>query len=159
MQLGKRVCLKVLLRCFFAGYLLTQSSKRIKLKKSLMIQNCKETAKVVKEISGKYWPESDHFIQVRKLALGLFDGLIKWHHLSMRERCWLECATILHDIGLSKSRRGHHKKSAKLILNDTQFPFTSKERRIIANIARYHRKAFPKQNDHNLVNIKPRNTQ
>ncbi len=127
--------------------------KEDKTRESLMIQNCKETAKVVKEISGKYWPESDHFIQVRKLALGLFDGLIKWHHLSMRERCWLECAAILHDIGLSKSRKGHHKKSAKLILNDNQFPFTSQERRIIANIARYHRKAFPKQNDHNLATL------
>jgi exopolyphosphatase/guanosine-5'-triphosphate,3'-diphosphate pyrophosphatase len=71
----------------------------------------------------------------------------------MRERCWLECAAILHDVGLSKSRGGHHKKSAKLILNDTLLPFTSQERRIIASIARYHRNGLPKQTHYNLLSF------
>ena len=48
---------------------------------------------------------------------------------------------------------GHHKKSAKLILNDIQMPFTSQERRIIASIARYHRKGLPKQNHYNLATL------
>ncbi len=127
--------------------------KEDQTKEEMMVQNCKETVKACKEISTKYWPDTAHFMQVRKLALELFDGLIKWHHLGMRERCWLECASILHDIGLSKSRGAHHKKSAKLILNDIQLPLTSNERRVIANIARYHRKALPEQNDHNLATL------
>ena len=59
-------------------------------------------------------------MQVTRLALEFFDGLINVHQLGERERCWLECAAILHDVGLSKARGGHHKESAKLILNDTQ---------------------------------------
>lgn len=122
-------------------------------REDLAVQNCEKIVKSCKTISEKYWPDTDHFLQVSKLVLELFDGLIKWHHLGKRERCWLECAAILHDIGLSKSRGGHHKKSAKLILNDNQMPFTSHERRIIASIARYHRKGLPKQNHYNLVTL------
>jgi hypothetical protein len=55
-------------------------------------QGCKETVQICQDISSKYWPDTDHFQQVRKLALGLFDGLEKLHKLGMRERCWLECA-------------------------------------------------------------------
>ncbi len=100
----------------------------------LIVQNCEDIVSFSREISKNYWPDDDHYVQVRKLALELFDGLSKLHQFGARERCWLECAAILHDIGLSKSRGGHHKKSAKLILNETQLPFTSQERRIIASI-------------------------
>src|SRR5208337_4955298 len=97
-----------------------------------------EIVKTSQNISGTYWQESEHYSQVTKLALELFDELIKVHKLGKRERCWLECAAILHDVGMSKARAGHHKESAKLILNDTRLPFTPQERRIVASIARYH---------------------
>jgi putative phosphoesterase len=124
-----------------------------------MVQNPTEIIEVVDQISRKYWPDNEHYNQVSKIALELFDGLTKLHNLGMRERCWLECAAFLHDIGLSKARGGHHKKSAKLILNDTQLPFTSQERRIIASIARYHRKALPKQSHYNLKTLNRLNIQ
>ena len=89
-------------------------------KKDAMVQNCKETAEASEEISKKYWQDTEHYAQVTRLALEFFDGLINVHHLGERERCWLECAAILHDVGLSKGRGGHHKISAKLILNDTR---------------------------------------
>jgi putative phosphoesterase len=119
-------------------------------KKDAMVQNCKETVEVVNRISNGYWADDEHFLQVTRLALRFFDNLAKLHKLGERERCWLECAGILHDIGLSKAQEGHHKESAKLILNDKRMPFTSKERRIIASIARYHRKGLPKRNHHIL---------
>jgi putative phosphoesterase len=122
-------------------------------KKDQMVHNCKVAVQVCQDISAKYWPDTSHFQQVKKLALGFFDGLIKLHNLGMRERCWLECAAVLHDVGLSKSRGGHHKKSAKLILNNTQLSFTSQERKIIASIARYHRKGLPKKTHHNLASL------
>ena len=98
--------------------------KEDKKREEEMLHNCQGKTWVSDEISKKYWPDNEHYGQVRKLALELFDGLTTLHHLGGRERCWLECAAILHDIGLSKARGGHHKKSAKLILNDTQMPFT-----------------------------------
>ena len=122
-------------------------------KENRMIQDCKEIAETSKKISKTYWQDNEHYEQVTQLALEFFDGLSKLHKLGKRERCWLECAAILHDIGLSKGTAGHHKESTVLILNDTLLPFTSQERRIIASIARYHRKGFPKQNHYNLATL------
>ncbi len=120
-------------------------------KEATVDDNCKEKVKACDEFSKSRWPDVEHYLQVTNLALGLFDGLTDLHKLSNLERCWLECAAILHDIGLSKNGSAHHKKSAELILNDTQLPFTSRERRIIASIARYHRKGLPKQNQYLLA--------
>jgi exopolyphosphatase/pppGpp-phosphohydrolase len=41
----------------------------------------------------------------------------------------------------------------KIIMNDTRLPFTSNERRIIASIARYHRKGLPKRKHYNLATL------
>jgi putative phosphoesterase len=122
-------------------------------KEDWMVQDCKGAVQVSGEVSKNYWPDMEHCNQVSKLAVQLFDGLIGLHQLGMREKCWLECAAILHDIGLAKSREGHHKKSAKLILNETELPFTSRERQIIASIARYHRKGLPKPSHYNLSSL------
>jgi putative phosphoesterase len=122
------------------------------IKEKAMTENCGETVQASEEVSQKYWPDVDHYRQVANMALGLFDGLASMHKLGKRERCWLEHAAILHDIGLSKGAK-HHKKSAQLILNDTQLPFPSQDRRIIASIARYHRKALPKPKHYNLASL------
>jgi putative phosphoesterase len=120
-------------------------------KKDTMVQNCREVADASEQISKMYWQDTEHCAQVTRLALEFFDGLANVHHLGERERCWLECAAILHDVGLSKGRGGHHKISAKLILNDMRLPFTSCERRIVASIARYHRKGLPKKKHYDLA--------
>lgn len=113
--------------------------------------SCGEIVKITREIAKKYWQDMEHPEQVRKLALTLFDSLGRLHRMKAQERCWLECAAILHDVGLSQGTRGHHKTSLRLILNDTQLPFTSLERRVVGSIARYHRKGFPKENHYNLA--------
>jgi exopolyphosphatase/guanosine-5'-triphosphate,3'-diphosphate pyrophosphatase len=71
--------------------------------------------------------------------------------MGRKERYWLECAAILHDIGLSRSKRGYHKSSLRLILNDLELPFTINDRYMIGSIARYHRKAMPDANHFNLA--------
>jgi exopolyphosphatase/guanosine-5'-triphosphate,3'-diphosphate pyrophosphatase len=118
-----------------------------------MIKNCEEAVVASKRFAGKHWPDIEHILQVTKIASELFDGLINVHNLGPQERCWLECAAVLHDTGLSKGVSGHHKESAKLILNDSKLPFTSEERRIIASVARYHRKGLPKQKHCNLASL------
>ena len=117
------------------------------------LKNCKEFTKASLLFSKRYLPDSEHCTKVTQLALEFFDGLTKVHKLGKRERYWLECASFLHDIGLSMGRTRHHKNSAKLILNDTSLPFVSSERRIVASIARYHRKALPKQKHSNLATL------
>jgi exopolyphosphatase/guanosine-5'-triphosphate,3'-diphosphate pyrophosphatase len=126
-----------------------------RVKQDAMLQNCKEIADASQEIAKIYWQDTEHYMQVAQLALEFFDDLRELHQLGERERCWLECAAILHDVGLSKSRGGHHKESAKLILNDTRMPFTSQERRVVASIARYHCKGLPKPKHYNLATLDP----
>ncbi len=116
-------------------------------------KNRKYIIQACKEFAGGHWDDSEHYSQVTKLALKFFDALTDVHKLGEQERCWLEYAAILHDVGLSKSMGGHHKESAKLILNATQLPFSSKERRIVASTARYHRKGLPKQKHYNLRSL------
>jgi len=120
-------------------------------KEKTMTEKCEETLAACKEFSKNRWPDTEHYLQVTNLALELFDGLLSLHKLGGRERCWLECAAVLHDIGLSAGGDKHNKKSAQLILNDTVLPFSSSERRIIAAIARYHRKGLPKQSQYILA--------
>ena len=108
------------------------------------VRKRKKTLEVCGEFAANLWPDVEHFRQVEALALSLFDALKEEHKLGGRERFWLRSAAILHDIGLSKQGGKHHKKSAQIILNSTKLPFSSKERRIVACIARYHRKALPK---------------
>ncbi len=108
------------------------------------VENCQAVVKASVKVSEKVWADGGHYRQVTKLALKFFDGLKRAHKLGGQERCWLECAAILHDIGLSKAIVAHNKKTAKLILNNPALHFTSYERRIVASIARYHRGGLPK---------------
>jgi putative phosphoesterase len=124
----------------------------LKRKKDLTTE-CSQIAKSCTKVSVKYRQNTEHCLQVTDLALSLFDGLTKLHRLGVRERCWLECAAILHDIGLSQGSQSHHKKSMDIILNETDLPFASKERRIIASIARYHRKGRIKEKHINLKTL------
>ena len=61
------------------------------------------------------------------------------------DRRLLEVAALLHDIGYFISYNSHHKHSYHLIRHADLFGFTPREREIIAQIARYHRKSLPKK--------------
>ena len=118
-----------------------------------MEERCAQIANSAREIAREYWPDPEHSEQVRKLSMELFDSLQDLHKLRKKERCWPECAAILHDIGLWQGSKGHHKNSMKLILNDSQLPISSTERRVISNIARYHRKGGPQNIHYNFTSL------
>ncbi len=90
--------------------------------------------------------EAPHGKQVSKLSTMLFDQIRSLHGLKPHDRTLLAAAATLHDIGYVISPESHHKHSLYLILNSELTGFTDLERQIIANIARYHRRAFPKPN-------------
>jgi exopolyphosphatase/guanosine-5'-triphosphate,3'-diphosphate pyrophosphatase len=85
-----------------------------------------------------------HSEQVARLCLRLFDELKPIHGLGPIERELIEYGALLHDIGWHITRQEHHKHSMYLVLNGNLSHFTDVEIAIIANIARYHRKAKPK---------------
>jgi exopolyphosphatase/guanosine-5'-triphosphate,3'-diphosphate pyrophosphatase len=60
------------------------------------------------------------------------------------EREWLEYAALLHDIGHHIQENQHHKHTYYLITHAELPGFSLDEIRIIANVARYHRRGVPK---------------
>jgi len=86
-----------------------------------------------------------HVQHVARLALSLFDQLVTLHGLGPRERLLLEAGACLHDIGhqYGFTGEGHHKESARLIRERPWKHFTAPEVEVIAQVARYHRKAMP----------------
>ncbi len=88
--------------------------------------------------------EKEHSHQVTQLTLQLFDGLADLHQLSPRHRLLLQSASLLHDIGWIKGRIRHHKTSRDMILKSYNLPLSYDEKVIVALVARYHRRALPK---------------
>jgi exopolyphosphatase/guanosine-5'-triphosphate,3'-diphosphate pyrophosphatase len=88
------------------------------------------------------WP---HAAQVRDLAVRLFDAVAEPFDLDGRARELLEAAALLHDVGYFIDYSGHHKHTYHLIRHAELLGFTPREKEIVANVARYHRKALPKR--------------
>ncbi len=89
--------------------------------------------------------DEEHARQVARLSLELLDGLSAAFPAGDRERRLLEAAALLHDAGYFISYSSHHKHSYHLIRHADLLGFTPREREIIANVARYHRKSLPKK--------------
>ncbi len=86
-----------------------------------------------------------HCEQVSRLATQLFDGMAERFGLPADARELLEAAALLHDIGYVINHAKHHKHAYHLILNGDLQGFTQRELEIVACVARYHRKAFPRK--------------
>jgi exopolyphosphatase/guanosine-5'-triphosphate,3'-diphosphate pyrophosphatase len=89
--------------------------------------------------------EEEHSQQVARLSNVIFDAISPHFRLGEKERQMLEAACLLHDTGYFISYDSHHKHSYHLIRHAELFGFTPRERELIANIARYHRKSLPKK--------------
>jgi exopolyphosphatase/guanosine-5'-triphosphate,3'-diphosphate pyrophosphatase len=96
-----------------------------------------------------------HTHHVARLCLQIFDQTASAHKRGEREREWLEYAAILHDVGYLINSRQHHKHSYYLIKNCDLVGFTADEIELIANIARYHRKAIPEDDHRTLKDLSP----
>ena len=97
----------------------------------------------IEEFGEKYNYDKAHCQQVSRLAVSLFDQLRELHGLPDRYSRVLHAAAMLHDIGLFIAYPKHHKHSYYLIKSSGPSSFDAAELDLIANIARYHRKAHP----------------
>jgi exopolyphosphatase/guanosine-5'-triphosphate,3'-diphosphate pyrophosphatase len=96
-----------------------------------------------------------HGEQVRTLALAILAALPSDPLLDARARQMLEAAALLHDVGYFISYDRHHKHSYHLIRHAELFDFSPREREIVANLARYHRKGLPKLKHENFARLVP----
>lgn len=99
----------------------------------------------VSEFARSCHVDEPHAIHVAKMSLSIFDALELPFQLKKSEKKLLEVAAILHDSGYFISYGSHHKHSYHLIRHAELFGFTPRERELIAQIARYHRKSIPKR--------------
>jgi exopolyphosphatase/guanosine-5'-triphosphate,3'-diphosphate pyrophosphatase len=99
-------------------------------------------------IGRKYLFDEVHARHVAALGLSLFDQLGPLHGLAVEDRKILLAAAILCNIGQFVSYKGHHKHSLYLISNSELPGLSQREMQIVANVARYHRKALPAAHHH-----------
>ncbi len=97
-----------------------------------------------------------HSLHVAALALQLFDQTKRLHKLGQAERGWLEYAALLHDIGYLINPRQHHKHAYYLITNSDLGGLTADAIAVIANVARYHRRAVPSLKHQGYESLAPR---
>ena len=87
--------------------------------------------------------EEAHGLHVARLSESLFDALADIHDLDGKDREILVAAAILHDVGQRISYKRHHKHSYYLI-SESELPgLDLDEVELVANVARYHRRADP----------------
>jgi exopolyphosphatase/guanosine-5'-triphosphate,3'-diphosphate pyrophosphatase len=91
-----------------------------------------------------------HGRQVARLAGQLFAQLAPRFGMAADDLPLLETAARLQDVGYLINYDQHHKHSYHLILNSRLAGFRPRELELVANIARYHRGARPKQKHGNF---------
>jgi len=98
----------------------------------------------VEVVARKYESLGGHQRHVARLALVLFERLAPLHGLAPGDRDLLWAAAILHGIGRFVAKNDHHKHAAYLIRNTPLEGWRDDERELVAQIARYYRRAMPK---------------
>jgi exopolyphosphatase / guanosine-5'-triphosphate,3'-diphosphate pyrophosphatase len=109
-----------------------------------LFENVREAA--VRNLAFQYESDMKHVEHVARLALQMHDSLVKAEvfKAGTGERELLWAASMLHDVGMTISYDDHHKHSRYLIVSAELPGFDPRERALIAQISRYHRKGAPK---------------
>jgi exopolyphosphatase/guanosine-5'-triphosphate,3'-diphosphate pyrophosphatase len=100
----------------------------------------------VHNLAIQYEGDLPHVEHVAKLALQMHDSLARGglFEPAPGERELLWAASMLHDVGMTISYDDHHKHSRYLIVSAELPGFDPRERALIAQMTRYHRKGAPK---------------
>jgi exopolyphosphatase/guanosine-5'-triphosphate,3'-diphosphate pyrophosphatase len=108
-----------------------------------LLPNVREAA--VRNLAVQYESDLAHVEHVALLALQMFDSLVDGGLFEAKpgERELLWAAGMLHDVGMTINYDDHHKHSRYLILSAELPGFDPRERALIAQMSRYHRKGTP----------------
>jgi exopolyphosphatase/guanosine-5'-triphosphate,3'-diphosphate pyrophosphatase len=100
----------------------------------------------VRNLAVQYEADLEHSEHVARLALQMHESLVATGLFEPKpgETELLWAAAMLHDVGMTISYDDHHKHSYYLIISAELPGFDPRERALIAQISRYHRKGAPK---------------
>jgi CHAD domain-containing protein len=106
-------------------------------------------------------PDFKHSQHVARLAVQLYDGLPPTPGTGGREeRTTLQLAALLHDVGLSRKDKAHHKTTQKLITRLVPpLGWSLGRLKMVAAVARYHRGALPRAGQRVLAGFTPQQRQ
>jgi exopolyphosphatase/guanosine-5'-triphosphate,3'-diphosphate pyrophosphatase len=99
----------------------------------------------VHAVGKRFGYEEAHAHRVAAFAEKIFDHLAPHFKLNRHHRTLLSAAALLHDVGYHIAHESHHKHTLYLIKHSELTGFSESERDVIANVARYHRGAAPKE--------------
>ena len=109
-----------------------------------LVPNVREAA--VRNLAVQYESDLQHTEHVARLSRQMHESLVEAGQFTPEpgEAELLWAAAMLHDVGMTISYDDHHKHSRYLILSAELPGFDPRERALIAQMARYHRKGAPK---------------
>lgn len=110
----------------------------------------------VRDFARKCRSHERHCNHVAMLSVRLFDQLQEAHELPAAGRDILEAAALLHDVGYLINHAQHHKHAYHLIMHGDLRGFAPGEIELIANVARYHRRAAPKESHEQFRRLDPK---
>jgi exopolyphosphatase / guanosine-5'-triphosphate,3'-diphosphate pyrophosphatase len=116
-----------------------------------------DRAESLDQVCQKYLYDAPHANHVGQLALNLFYQLHHLHKLPEKYSGILHAAAMLHDIGLFIAHAKHHKHSYYLIKSSGMNSFNKLDLDLVANVARYHRKAHPSPKHLGFSQLSPAN--
>lgn len=95
-------------------------------------------------LAQRYQVDVPHAEHVAKVARKLFAFLRDEHRLGARHELILTLAALLHEVGMFVGTTSHHKHSYYVIANSEIFGLGARSIELVAQVARYHRRAEPK---------------
>src|SRR5256712_4105119 len=112
-----------------------------------------DRVELARRFAGKCRTTERHCRRDAGLAVELFDALGDAYALPPTGADILRAAALLHDIGYLINHERHHKHAYHLIMHGDLRGFSAREIELIANVARYHCRAFPKKSHANFARL------
>jgi exopolyphosphatase/guanosine-5'-triphosphate,3'-diphosphate pyrophosphatase len=105
---------------------------------------CDQVLNSAVELARKFQVDLSHAQHVAAFSRKLFEALQNEHGLDKRAETLLQAASLLHKVGLFLNTSSYHKHSHYLIYHSELFGLSELDLTLVAQIARYHRRALPK---------------
>jgi exopolyphosphatase / guanosine-5'-triphosphate,3'-diphosphate pyrophosphatase len=104
-------------------------------------------------LGDKYLLDMEHATLISKLAGQLFDQTKDLHKLDDEYKLLLQVGSLLHDIGHFINPIDHDKHGYYILKHNLLLGLNENQQEIVANLVRYHRKAFPSLDDENFRSL------